>query len=176
MQRHIWVGRALKSVMGLLSLGLIMSQAFADGGAEKSAERQYGMAGCGLGSLVMGSGGVQISAATTNATFFSQPFGILSGTSNCIPTGESWAVNEQENFVTANLASLSRDAAQGHGDSLSALASMMGCKKEVVGEFGRTTQKAYGKIFAEPGALAVLDAIRDEVRSNGELASQCDRT
>ena len=45
----------------------------------------YGSAGCGLGAIVFGSkpGMIQVLAATTNATFYSQTFGITTGTSEC---------------------------------------------------------------------------------------------
>src|SRR5690348_11977029 len=58
----------------------------------------YGMAGCGLGSLVFGPNDApvaQVLAATTNGTFASQTFGISSGTSNCFSGGVLRAEREQ---------------------------------------------------------------------------------
>src|SRR5437868_47659 len=58
----------------------------------------YGMAGCGLGSLLFGPVNepfAQVLAATTNATFATQTFGITSGTSNCVSGGVIRAEREQ---------------------------------------------------------------------------------
>ena len=54
--------------------------------AARAQQGGYGMAGCGLGSLLFGNDNttlMQILAATTNGLFGSQTFGITSGTSNC---------------------------------------------------------------------------------------------
>jgi hypothetical protein len=151
--------------LAILALGVMSANSQAAEGPK------YGMAGCGLGSLIFAPNSMQISAATTNATFWTNPLGILSGTSNCIPTNESWAA--QENFVTSNLATLSKDVAQGSGTSLAALEQLMECQPSADAEFRSTLQGAYSKIFAEPGALAVLDAIKGELNSNPQLKAQC---
>ena len=76
----------------VLSLVSFSGSAFAAG---------YGDAGCGLGSIVFGSeqGGVQVLAATTNGTFYSQTFGITTGTSNCNPAGLVKLDKEREEFA-----------------------------------------------------------------------------
>ena len=89
------------------------------------AKRNYGLAGCGLGSVVIGSNGGQISAATTNSTFYSQAFGISSGTSNCIPTQEMAVIMKQEQFLAANLNTLQKEMAQGSGETLSECARLL---------------------------------------------------
>src|SRR6476620_4123342 len=76
----------------------------------------YGMAGCGLGSLIFGpvnTPGAQILAATTNATFGSQTFGITSGTSNCVSGGVVALDREQTAFAEVNFNDLKRDMASG---------------------------------------------------------------
>ena len=58
---------------------------------------QYGMAGCGLGSVVISDDGfLQVFAATTNGTSYSQSFGITSGTSNCVEKGVVKMDKQQE--------------------------------------------------------------------------------
>ena len=86
----------------------------------------YGTAGCGLGSMLLGSdpGFSQVFAATTNGTSGSQTFGISSGTSNC---GKSaFSSNERLNeFVKANLDNLAKDVAMGHGESLETITELL---------------------------------------------------
>ncbi|MEM6734412.1 MAG: DUF3015 domain-containing protein, partial [Myxococcota bacterium] len=135
----------------------------------------YGMAGCGLGSLVFGNdqGIVQIFAATTNGTLGSQTFGITSGTSNCVDGGGVAAVDKKA-FVKMNYASLMRDAAVGKGEYLSTLASMMGCEEAAHVEFFQATQKNHQSIFNEKAdAEATLKSVHDVVQSDPSLARQC---
>ncbi len=71
------------------SLGLLTYIYLAS--SPQASAAPYGTAGCGLGSIVIGSkpGMMQIFAATTNGTSASQSFGITSGTSNCVDHGSS---------------------------------------------------------------------------------------
>ena len=62
------------------------------------ASRKYGMAGCGLGSVVSGRSGNQISAATGNGLFWSKYFGISFGTMNCTPEVPQRAEVERQEF------------------------------------------------------------------------------
>ena len=86
----------------------------------------YGMAGCGLGSVVFGDkpGMIQIVAATLNGTGI-QTFGISSGTSNC---GESGKMARANQFINVNKVALENDLSRGAGESVSALSEVMGCK------------------------------------------------
>ena len=136
------------------------------------AARGYGRAGCGLGSIIMGPDGNQTLAYTSNMDYI-QPIGISAGTSNCLPDDQASALFEQEKFIQANLASLSKEMAQGNGDTLKAYASVLGCPKTVFGDFASQMQKSYGDIFSAPGSLAVLDATKDEAKANPVLAQQC---
>lgn len=137
------------------------------------AARKYGMAGCGLGSAVFGTGGMQTSAGTTNYSFGSQWFGITTGTSNCTPDSDSAAVLKQESFVVANYATLSKEMAQGQGNSVVGLAEVLGCNSEVVPAFGSFTQAKYESLFTAPGSMAMLDKLKVELASQSDLASAC---
>ena len=63
----------------------------------------YGAAGCGLGAIVFGSkpGMIQVLAATTNATFYSQTFGITTGTSEC--GGGAVKVQAEQKNITIDI-------------------------------------------------------------------------
>src|SRR4051812_16002049 len=103
-----------------LTLGLGLGMVLCLHTATASAQT-YGMAGCGLGSLVFGQENTmlkQILAATTNGTFGSQTFGITSGTSNCTTAGVVKAQREQAAFVEVNFRDLKRDMAAGGGEFL----------------------------------------------------------
>ena len=98
--------------------------------AGASMAKEYGMAGCGLGSVVMGKSGSQVLAATTNGTLYSQSIGITIGTLNCTDDGVAMGEREQELFAEANFDLLKQEIAQGEGENLYALASLMGCSDE----------------------------------------------
>jgi hypothetical protein len=132
----------------------------------------YGMAGCGLGSVIWGKNS-QISAATTNGTSASQPFGITSGTSNCTTSNQVSMIDVQKEFISGNFETLSKEIAQGNGESLKAFASTFGCKDSAVSEFGIQLQKSHEKIFASPGSQAALDVVREEILSNKSLSQSC---
>lgn len=105
----------------------------------------YGVAGCGLGSVVFGPkpGLIQIVAATLNGTGGNQTFGITSGTSNCdIPEmGQQAAA-----FIEVNREILAKDAARGSGETVAGLAYIFKCSDPAA--FGRGLQQNYERIFS----------------------------
>mgnify|MGYP001548272856 CR=1 FL=1 len=134
---------------------------------------RWGMAGCGLGAIVMGPDGNQILAVTTNATFYSQLFGITTGTSECTDAPAEMAKMEQEVFIEANLASLSKEAAQGSGETLAGLAEVMGCADSET--FATVCQRNHASIFSEDQVQTVRQKIIDVVKSDENLAKSCTR-
>ncbi|MEM6274562.1 MAG: DUF3015 family protein [Myxococcota bacterium] len=136
----------------------------------------YGTAGCGLGSLVFGDdpGIVQIFAATTNATFGTQTFGITTGTSNCVDGG-GLAAADKKAFVKMNYASLMRDAASGKGEYLSAFANILGCDAAVQGHFFQATQKNHSELFNTKADVdATLQSVDTMLSSDPTLAQSCE--
>lgn len=134
----------------------------------------YGVAGCGLGSIVFGDspGIIQVFAATTNGTFASQTFGITSGTSNCA-AGPSASLM-QENFVAMNQSSLSRDAAAGEGEYLSAWSVLMGCEADGQADFFTAVKENHHRIFtndAKPSDVVINT--RTVVSENEKLSATC---
>jgi len=138
---------------------------------------KYGLAGCGLGSIVFGDepGMIQILAATTNGTAYSQSFGITTGTSNC-DSGDATASLDQETFLHINYASVARDAAVGQGEYLAAFATLLGCESGVHAEFFGMTQAQHSALFVtEDNAAETLAKVKDAVASTPNLAASCER-
>jgi Protein of unknown function (DUF3015) len=126
----------------------------------------YGAAGCGLGSLVFGDqkGMIQVLAATTNGTFWSQTFGITSGTSNCGDT--AMTVSGTRTFIEGNREALAKDAARGSGETITTLSTMAGCKD--ASAVGASLQRRFTELFpgestpAEQVSENVIKALRSE--------------
>lgn len=153
----------MKKTIFLLIAGLILSTSAFAAEAKKNkglvtqadaalSGQGYGLAGCGLGSVLLGDqkGIVQVFAATTNGTFYSQTFGITTGTSNCDakPNNKVASVNV---FVAANRQALTKDAARGTGESVVSLSHLTGCNAQ---ELGSQLQSQYGKIFGNSSESA----------------------
>ena len=137
-------------------------------------EPTYGTAGCGLGSMLIGSkpGIVQIFAATTNGFLGNQTFGITSGTSNCGTSGG--AVASTKNFVETNRAVVAKDIARGQGETIATLSTMAGCRDSSM--VGSSLQKNFKRIFPDPAiadrqvATNVVSVLKsDESLSCGKL-------
>lgn len=109
--------------------------------------------GCGLGTMVMeGQDGLvfQVLAATTNALFGNQTFGISTGTLGCDRPAnfvESEQVNE---FVAANMDNLAVDIATGHGESLDTLSEMIEIPQEKRATFYTALQSNFETIYPNP--------------------------
>lgn len=130
-----------------------VSQAFAEKKRPliESAQGQgYGMAGCGLGSVVFGDkpGMVQIFATTTNGISGNQTFGISSGTLNC---GESGKTAKAEQFIDVNKTALENDMARGQGETLQSLSQVLECKNA---DFNKSMKSNYQHAFPHGGASA----------------------
>src|SRR5688500_13970859 len=112
--------------------------------ASSASAQGYGMAGCGLGSLLFGGDSsklMQILAATTNGTFGSQTFGITSGTSNCVSAGVVRAEREQAAFAEVNFQDLKRNMAAGGGEYLASFATLLGCEDIAKPTFAKMRQE-----------------------------------
>ncbi len=134
------------------------------------AAADYGMAGCGLGSMLFpaDSGFLQIFAATTNNTFGTQTFGITSGTSNCSrPEGGKQSAKA---FVETNRQAMAKDIARGQGETIESLAQLAGCKDPA--QVGMSLQSHYQTIFPDAGVTdtAVSTQVLDVLESDASLA------
>ena len=160
----------------LMGAGVAVGLVFGLGAGVATAK--YGMAGCGLGTVVFDSNtkGSQIMAATTNGTFASQTFGITSGTSNCTAGGTVKADKEQEAFVEANFESLQRDLAAGQGEYLVAFSSLLGCQEGAQGELASFAQDNF-EHFAGPESSphTMLYTMKTGMAVHPVLSQSCSR-
>jgi hypothetical protein len=145
-------------------------------GASSARAQTYGMAGCGLGSLVIkdNSTGMQILAATTNGTG-GQVFGITSGTSNCVSGGVVKAQREQAAFAEVNFQDLKRNMASGGGEFLASFSTLLGCEDAAKPTFFKMAQNKYESILptenTNPGQLVV--GVKAQIKADPRLANAC---
>lgn len=152
---------------------LVVSTSFAAGkSASVSFSREYGMAGCGLGSVVVGKRGGQIFAATTNGTLSNQLFGITFGTLNCTDGPNNEVAMNMDKFIVTNRAALSADVAKGDGETLSALTQVMGCNVQSQ-EMGRVLKANYNQIFVNDAQPNIVTDSIISVIMDSQVASQC---
>ena len=78
----------------------------------------------------------------------------------------------QEVFLKANFASLTREAAQGQGEHLSAFAEVLGCDH---GAFSRMSQEKYNEIYSTTESQEVLQNYVRQIKANPELSTRCTR-
>ena len=126
----------MKRGLTAMLICLLSTVAFAAGKKEKKqalvdevSGQGYGMAGCGLGSIVFGEkeGMVQVVAATLNSwTFGNQTWAMTSGTSNC----DSYKDMASIQFIDANRYTLENDIVRGGGETLTSLTQLMGCEAD----------------------------------------------
>jgi hypothetical protein len=141
-----------------LAVLVTASTASAATGGGLKGTGQYGTAGCGLGSLVFGNqpGGVQILASTTNATLWTQTFGITTGTSNC---GPGLVASGTKNFVEANREVVAKDISRGSGEAIGALSVINACADS--SKVGAALQKNFSAIF--PSESATSDEVTAQI-------------
>lgn len=146
--------------------------------AAKSAPTggKYGMGGCGLGALVIDRDELlpQLGATFLNGIYSNQTYGMTSGTSNCVENRSDVAAMEQEVYFTANLTSISKEAAQGSGEHIAALAEVFGCRGEAdLVRLGQLSQNHYTELFAKPEPELVLQRYLMVVNADPQLAKSC---
>lgn len=131
----------------------------------------YGSAGCGLGSVLFGAeeGPIQILAATFNASFGTQTFGITTGTLNCSPAVEAVSQRTQV-FVEANREVLAKDISRGQGETIADLAAIAGCGDAAA--VGATLQSRFQSIFpnAQVPSEQVTQTLIETLKAEKTLA------
>lgn len=132
--------------------------------------REYGLAGCGLGSVLMGKRGAQIFAGTTNNTFGNQTFGITMGTLNCVDSASAEVAGRMDQFILVNRSQVQGDIARGQGETISALGTYMGCSSNI----GPALKASYSNIFnGDVKANEITDSVISVIMANPELAKSC---
>jgi hypothetical protein len=134
--------------------------------------------GCGLGKLAWSDYkgqkeiAPQVLMATTNGTFGSQTFGISTGTSGCTNDGKIMAEQKTTVFASINFEALSAEMAQGQGEHLASLASLMGVPAENQAAFFSMTQERYTSLVkaGEASPVALVKALNDAIAGHPVLA------
>lgn len=134
--------------------------------------------GCGLGKLAWGDYknqkniAPQVLMATTNVAFGSQTFGISFGTSGCSNDGKVMAEQKTTMFASLNFEALSAEMAQGQGEHLASLASLMGVPAEHHAAFFAMTQERYTSLTqaGETSPVALVKALNDAIAGHPILA------
>lgn len=107
--------------------------------------------GCGLGAMLWADSAAkkhivqQALIATTNGTGM-QTFAISSGTSGCTNDGVIVQNEEVNVFTGINFENLSQEMAQGSGEHLVSLASLLGVPAELQPQFFLLVQEQYNRI------------------------------
>ena len=108
--------------------------------------------GVGLGTMLwsnVGTGlGSQICAATTNGTFGNQTFAVTSGTSNADKWDGIVQNKSLNDYVRDNMDAIARDAAAGQGESLDAVADLIGIPATQRAAFAARLQASFSTVFA----------------------------
>jgi hypothetical protein len=134
--------------------------------------------GCGLGKLAWSDYkgqkeiAPQVLMATTNGTFYSTTFGISSGTSGCTSDGKIMSEQKTTMFAQLNFENLSQEMAQGQGEHLASLATLMGVPAEHQAAFFAMTQDRYTSLVktGETSPVAMVKAINDAIAKYPVLA------
>ena len=139
----------------------------------KSFDRKYGMAGCGLGSVVMGAKGSQVSASTTNGTSYNQFFGITTGSLNCIDEKKAKAAEQVDRYLKGNTQMLAIDMVRGQGEHMNSVADLLGCGDKL--RFQAVMKSSYQTIFPdqERTHMEVTDSVISVILDDHYLKENC---
>jgi hypothetical protein len=169
-------------ILTILSIVLASGQSFAKKKRRvkkmrktASYSRNYGMAGCGLGSLVVQKNGNQISAGTTNGTSYNQVFGITFGTSNCTDGPMDEVALNMDKFININKVNMAADISKGEGETINAVAEMMGCTDR--NKLAKTLQDNFSSIYpnAKVNAMQITDSVISTIAEDQNLKGSCSK-
>ncbi len=136
--------------------------------ASSFATADNGPAGCGLGTAVVFPDANEwhehVLAATTNGTSGNQTFGMTSGTLGC--ESANGPLKAAEAFMNDNMDQLAADSARGQGETLDALAQVMGVEAADTAAFRATVQSNFDSMFTTEATAG------DAFRSLTEAMSQ----
>ncbi|WP_417545072.1 DUF3015 domain-containing protein [Marinobacter sp.] len=121
----------------------------------------FAQPGCGVGAMIWkGQSGVapHVLAATTNATFGNQTFGMTTGTLGC-QTNES--VQSMAMYMDSNIDKVARDMSRGSGENLETLAVLLGVEATDRDAFRQILQDNFAAVFPSSDTTSgeAVDAI-----------------
>jgi len=166
----------MKKVIILGAVGVFLA---VQGGFAMAAGNPDTGPGCGLGKLAWQNYphqkliGIQTMEATTNGLMGNQTFGITSGTSGCTNDGKFWAEHKVNAFAALNFENLAQDMAQGHGEHIASLATLMGIPVDQQPAFFAMTQEKYESLVTagETSPIAMVKALNEAVATHPMLAN-----
>ncbi len=130
--------------------------------------------GCGLGSQIFAEKSIlhQSLASTTNGTVGNQSFGITTGTLGCTNNGKFASSEHATLFANLNFDNLSQEMAQGGGEHLASLATLMGVPAEQQPAFFSMTQEKYSTLIqsGETTSVALIKALHETMAAHPVLA------
>ncbi len=133
--------------------------------------------GCGLGKLAWSDYkgqkeiAPQVLMVTTNGTGMNT-FAISSGTSGCTNDGKIMGEHKTTVFASLNFDALTAEMAQGQGEHLASLATLMGVPAERQGEFFAMAQERYTSLVqaGETSPVALVKSLNDAIAGHPVLA------
>ncbi|MBS1963547.1 MAG: DUF3015 family protein [Bdellovibrionales bacterium] len=137
-----------------------------------SYARNYGMSGCGLGSIWIDKNHMQIFSSTTNM-MYTQIFAVSSGTSNCVETPTTAKADRMDKYIVVNKLALADDIARGEGETIQGLAQIMNCQGAE--NLGSALQAKFATIFPshEVTVNDITDHIITVVGQDSSLSAAC---
>lgn len=132
-------------------LSLIFITAF----AIPAMAAEIGPAGCGLGNMVWGGKDNQVLASTTNASSYTNMFGITSGTSNCV---DGKGVAKLETFIEGNKQAFATESARGNGETLTSVAQILNCQNQ--GKMNKAIRANHSRIFSSESTTEISQNLR----------------
>jgi hypothetical protein len=133
--------------------------------------------GCGLGKLAWADYkgqkeiAPQVLMATTNGIGMNT-FAISTGTSGCTNDGKIMSEHKTTVFASLNFDALTAEMAQGQGEHLASLASLMGVPSEQHPAFFAMTQERYAYLVqaGETSPVALVKSLNDAIAGHPVLA------
>jgi hypothetical protein len=160
----------------VVSISLASAVMLFVGAAAQAAGNPDNGPGCGLGKLAwMDYGGQkqiapQVMMATTNG-MFGQTFAISSGTSGCTNDGVIMK-NKHVSLTSATFEDLGQEMAQGQGEHLASLATLLGVPEQDQPAFFELVQEKYMTLMesGRTSPLAMLQALQATMAQDPVLA------
>jgi hypothetical protein len=134
--------------------------------------------GCGLGKIAWQNypnaktKGAQIMMATTNGSFGTQTFGMSTGTMGCSDDGRWWAEQKATMFAELNTEALAQEMAQGSGEHLASMATLLGVPSQQHGAFFAMAQARYAALSSvgDLSAAAMVKTLNEGISADPSLA------
>ncbi len=172
-KNHVFFCVALMGVVASVAVQAAPAKSGAQAKEKKPFSREYGTAGCGLGSVVVGKKGGQLFAATTNGTFMNQSFAITAGTLNCDDSALTETASRMDVFVAANKVALAADIARGGGETLKSASKILNCSDNRL--LSNALQSKFSQIFPNYDITPneVTDSVITVIQQDAGLSRLC---